>query len=121
MKARFQLRARLAVALIRGGQRLLGIEASDGDFSTCVYCGTKGCDTGEAEHASDCPLETGIFPVALKDMWPGGPAVCESCKAVLWPGAMYSVIPFSRELEGVPGGVVACTGCALLAQVGEEA
>jgi hypothetical protein len=110
------VRAVAGVALIKAGRFLLKMPATaSGDFDTCIYCKATGCENGSAEHRADCPVVTGIHPVQLRDMWPGGPAKCEGCDTLLWPGDHYSCI----TLQDGPTPIlqVACTGCALLAEV----
>lgn len=114
------LRSRLGYRAIRLANRLLQLKPSDGPDGPCLYCGVEGDSLGGYDHAADCPLTTGVFPVELKDMWPDGPAKCEGCDVLLWPGDTYSLIPFDGMLQGVLGGTVACSGCALLAQITKE-
>lgn len=110
-----KVRAVVGVALIRAGRAALKLApTASGDFDTCVYCKAPGCEDGTAEHAPDCPSVTGVFPVTLQEMWPAGPAVCEGCGTVLWPGDKYSHIAL-RDAPAVFQ--LACTGCALLAEV----
>lgn len=111
-----KIRAQTALSLIELARRLLKLpRAASGDFDTCIYCEAPGCETGNVEHKPDCPSITGVFPVRLQDMWPGGPARCAHCETILWPGDSYSHI----QLEGgsIPVAEIACTGCALLAGV----
>lgn len=89
---------------------------SDPDFDTCVFCGAPGCATGTAEHAEDCPSETGLYPVTERDLRPicphcgksmDGPPGCCQCHTVLNIGDYY----VHREIhEGVYE--VLCVGCA---------
>ncbi len=111
-----RIRAQLAVLCIDLARVLLGMRGpASGGFDTCIYCKAPGCESGEAEHKLDCPSVTGVFPVRLQEMWPAGPAQCDRCNTKLWPGDSYSHI----EVEGGPVPVfeVACTGCAVLAEV----
>lgn len=110
-----RFRAKLAVRLLAVARELLQVKPSDGDFDTCVYCKTPGCESEDATHARDCPAVTGVFPVTLRDLWPYGPAICDRCSSGLWPGDSYSYI--TLEDGPVPIVEVACTGCALLAEV----
>lgn len=112
-----RLRAKIAVRVLDVAQALLGgVKPHNGDFDTCVYCEATGCESGDADHAEDCPIVTGIFPVTLRDMWPNGPAQCSTCHTLLWPGDTYSTIP-QEPIGGIPVGLVACTGCAILGQL----
>jgi len=88
-----KLRAQAAIRLISAGRWLLKMpKTASGDFDTCIYCEATGCESGEAEHKPDCSSVTGVFPVRLQDMWPGGPPQCDHCKTVLWPGDTYGHI-----------------------------
>lgn len=73
-----------------------------------MFCGAKGCEDSTVQHASDCPNETGVFPVTLKDMWPSGPIRCCRCKDVFWPGDRYMHLPVD-ELPDIYE--VVCVGC----------
>lgn len=115
-----RVRARVSVLLIRAARRLLRLRPATDREGPCVYCGERVCQG--ADHAEDCPSSTGVFPVRLEEMWPAGPARCDHCGTLLWPGDTYSHIDRG---EGNPMGVgpdlpiyeVACTGCALLAEI----
>lgn len=110
-----KLRAQVAVRLIDTGRYLLRLRGGELiDFDRCIHCNAPGCESGEVEHRPDCPSVTGVYPVRLKDMWPGG-MFCGRCQTPLWPGDQYSHIPLTPEGAAVPVVEVACTGCALLA------
>jgi hypothetical protein len=111
-----KLRAKLALRLISIARRLLRMPTGghDGNYDICIYCKAGGCEDGTAEHRADCPSVPGVWPVTLQEMWPAGPAQCEGCGTTLWPGDQYSHIVLS---EAPPIFQVACTGCALLAEV----
>jgi hypothetical protein len=111
-----KLRAWAAIRLIGLGRWLLKLPpAASGDFDTCIYCKASGCETGTAGHKPDCPRVTGVYPVRLQEMWPAGPATCERCGTTLWPGDSYGHVAIS---DGhIPVVEIACTGCALLAEV----
>lgn len=112
------LRGRTGAGLLELARWVLKIEPSDSDFDTCVECGVSGCLEGTAEHRPDCPSVTGVHPVRLKDLWPGGPMACLRCGDTLWPGDSYTLIIVGQaEVMGnvVPMGEVACLGCAALA------
>ena len=92
---------------------MLDVRQSDGDFDTCVFCRARGCESGEARHAADCPSLTKLFPVTLRDLWPYGPTSCMSCETPFWPGDHYTHRPaggdgvaFTDVFE------VVCLGCA---------
>lgn len=109
-------RAKIAVRLLAAARWLLRIEPGEPDFDTCVYCGATGCEDGEAKHATDCPQETGLYPVTMRDVWPDGPAVCHHCDTALWPGDHYALI-LIEENEDFSIREVACVGCTVLAGV----
>jgi hypothetical protein len=112
-----RLRDRLGVALAKWSRWLLEVPrfADDPFEGGCVYCGIDCNGTGN-EHAADCPSSTGIYPVRRSELWPYGPACCDRCSAVLWPGDTYSHIGLD-DFEGIAVYEVACTGCALLAEL----
>lgn len=114
-----RLRARLALRLIGWARSLLRLSKGgiDPDWDTCTHCGATGCESGTVEHAPDCPLATGVHVATLQDMWPFGPAVCQGCDTVLWPGSHYSHIA-RGEIEGIPVGEVACLGCVAQKELG---
>ncbi|HYJ20830.1 MAG TPA: hypothetical protein VEW07_02260 [Solirubrobacterales bacterium] len=115
-----RLRAKLAMHLVAAARRLLQMSTTghDGDYSKCIYCGATGCDTATAEHAPDCPTQTGVFAVTLQEMWPAGPPMCDRCDTTLWPGDTYSHIRVPSDAgETFPVYEVSCTGCALLAEI----
>lgn len=104
-------RALLGMAALAAARVLLDAEgASDGDFDTCVFCRQSGCEDGTVVHGADCPDTTGVYPVALRGLFPHGPSYCADCREPLLPGSHF----VERELEPI-GGVRCvtplCLGC----------
>lgn len=103
-------RAVLALALLRAARALLDVQPVNGDFDTCTYCGATGCEDGSAVHKAECPSLTGVFPIALRDIWPDGPTRCGHCDTTLWPGDHYVLLPL-EDGEHCDVFEVVCVGC----------
>lgn len=110
-------RAKIADLLMRWSRRLCRVEPrGEIDWDTCADCGVNIAEDG---HRPDCPGETGLRVVTLREIYPHGPATCEGCGEVLWPGDTYTTIP-TEPITGIPAGVVSCVGCAATAAVKED-
>ncbi len=99
------------------------------DFGACIYCGASGCESDTAEHATDCPSSTGVFPVDENTLGPRCPHCsemtnsmqCADCGTDLAMGESYmlrEIEPADPGLPGVEGAsvsMVVCLGCGVLA------
>lgn len=101
------------------------------DFRRCVHCGVD-CfadgweegderayrDENEVEHADDCPMVTGLFPVTMAELGMRGPndpyahgMICMDCHAPFALGDVYA----RRDVDGVFE--IVCVGCRVLSEI----
>lgn len=96
-------------------------------FRWCIYCDAD-CEASSPEHAEDCPLTTGLFPVTEQDMTPRCPQcgytagmACAACLRRLALGDSYVLRDVSDGQVRVPtdGSVnePVCVGCGALSEV----
>lgn len=85
----------------------------------CVYCDAD-CEVDEPEHATDCPSETGLYPVEQRDV-PAGACekcghynqvgmLCAECNCELKVGEFYAL----QSTDDDDIRVVVCVGCQIL-------
>lgn len=88
------------------------------EFRWCVHCGAD-CwpDKDDQEHASDCPVTTGLWPVTMAELGMRGPddpyahgMVCMDCNTPFELGDVYALRPTD---EGDVFEIV-CVGCRVL-------
>lgn len=118
----------------------LGQGGGDSQFRYCVHCGVD-CEPDEAdqEHAANCPMVTGMWPVEVDPAlelakwvrWECDSDVpaevtghaeavlakqphCDECSTPLSPGDVYALRSLATgRVEARPvGGMVICLGCA---------
>lgn len=77
----------------------------DDKYRWCIYCGCD-CWPDDADHASDCPQTTGIYPVTPEDI---GTQCCD-CGAEFQEGDTYALQP--SDVDNFY--CVVCAGCAVL-------
>lgn len=82
----------------------------------CIIC---GADAPEYDHAEDCDIATGLFRVTWYDA-AHGIAGCADCGAKIGIGDTYCHKPVegisaTSETGATIGGLVVCSGCAVLA------
>lgn len=100
--------------------------SEDDLYRWCVHCGAD-CYADEPEHAADCPMVTGVYPVREEHFGPKcvhcgkgalGGMCCIDCGAELKGGDHYmhrEVDPGDPLLPGIEGASVReviCVGCA---------
>lgn len=48
-----------------------------GRYDVCIYCSATGCEDGTAQHARNCPVSTGLYPIDDSDVRMG--TCCTRC------------------------------------------
>jgi len=83
---------------------------SDTDNRPCKYCGAAwfGEAFPDPDHAPDCPMETGLFPVTEAELADGG-ILCMICQQPFTAGEHYLL----RDLNEACAAIV-CLTCGLL-------
>lgn len=79
----------------------------------CITCGATEPDY---DHAEDCDLATGLFKITWYERRHGG-TICADCGCPLRIGETYCMKPIEGDDTEYPiiGGIVVCSGCAVLA------
>jgi hypothetical protein len=75
----------------------------------CVFC-SRFVMQG-AEHADDCPSNTGLYPVLQQDLEPHGFG-CTACGHQFELGEFYTHRPTGESGDGTPVVSVVCMDCA---------
>lgn len=81
----------------------------DPDYRYCIYCGTD-CDDfpgPHPEHSQECPFETGLFPVSVRDLRDG--LQCMDCDQPFKPGDYWVQVREDRDVAQI-----VCIGCGAL-------
>lgn len=64
------------------------------DPDVCIFCAATGCSTDTAEHGSECPFITGLWPVTRGDVERGD--CCLACSEPFAEGDVSAQIPADR-------------------------
>lgn len=81
----------------------------DPDYRYCVWCGTD-CDDfpgPHPEHTQECPLETGVFPISVRDL--RDQLRCLDCNELFKPGDYYVQVREEQDIAEI-----VCLGCGAL-------